>query len=172
MRFSSIPLFFFFSLTLAAPIANQADNEVVARATAAKPAAQPSSAKEQLINGIQANINAGKAEISSTEKAQKDAKDNNANGLKTDENGIKSALADATADRENNQKIAGNKDPALTQGLAKVQNAQTGAKQTVDALTGNPKTDQAGLDKLDQTFENGKKTNQNNLEEAKKNFPN
>ncbi|KAK2022007.1 hypothetical protein LX32DRAFT_645896, partial [Colletotrichum zoysiae] len=163
MRFSSTFLFFFFSLTLAAPIASPAGNEVAARATGDK---------EKLINGIQANINAGNKEISSTQKAQADAKANNAAGLKTDENGIKSALDEATKARENNQKIAGNKDPALTAGLAKVQNAQQGAKQAVNALTGNPKTDQPGLDKLGQTFQNGKKTNEANLEEAKKNFPN
>ncbi|KAK2049949.1 hypothetical protein LZ31DRAFT_617184 [Colletotrichum somersetense] len=168
MRFSSTFLFFFVSLTLAAPIASPADNEV----TSNKLAARATSDKTKLVNGIQANINAGKKEISSTEKAQADAKANNAKALKTDESGIKSALNEATKDRENNQKIAGNKDPALTAGLAKVQNAQKGAKQDVNALTGNPKKDQPDLNKLDQTFQNGKKTNQANLQEAKKNFPN
>ncbi|KAK2052215.1 hypothetical protein LY76DRAFT_598786 [Colletotrichum caudatum] len=168
MRFSSTFIFFFFSLTLAAPIASPADNE----ATSNKVTARATSDKTKLVNGIQANIDAGKKELSSTQQAQADAKANNAAGLKTDETGIKSALDEATKDRENNQKIAGNKDPALTAGLAKVQNAQTGAKQTVDGLTGNPKTDQPGLDKLNQTFQNGKKTNEANLAEAKKNFPN
>ncbi|KAH9231526.1 hypothetical protein K456DRAFT_1841084 [Colletotrichum gloeosporioides 23] len=148
MRFSFAFLFFLLGLTLAPATAKE------------------SSDKKKLVKGINDNINAGKKEIKATEKAQNDVKKNDAKGLKKDEKGIKSALDEATKDRQKNQKIAGNKDPALTKGLGKVENAQKGAKQTVNGLTGNPKKDGPALDKLDKTFKKGKKTNQDNLKEV------
>ncbi|OLN87590.1 hypothetical protein CCHL11_06142 [Colletotrichum chlorophyti] len=129
-----------------------------------------SSDKDKLVKGIQDNINAGKKEISATEKAEASAKKNDEKGLKKNEKGINSALDEAIDDRKNNQKIAGNKDKTLTDGLGKVEKAQKGAKEAVKGLTGDPKKDSGSLNKLDQTFKKGKATNAQNLEEAKKNF--
>ncbi|KAF4920665.1 hypothetical protein CGCVW01_v006680 [Colletotrichum viniferum] len=172
MRFSFAFLFFLLGLTLAVPLASPANNKATTKAPATKPVAKPkeSSEKKKLVKGINDNIKAGKKEITATEKAQIDVKKNDAKGLKKDEKGIKTALDEATKAREKNQKIAGKKDPTLTKGLGKVENAQKGAKKTVKGLTGNPKTDGPALDKLDKTFKKGKQTNQENLKEAKKNF--
>ncbi|KAF6822182.1 hypothetical protein CMUS01_11190 [Colletotrichum musicola] len=159
MRFTHTLIFLLATLTVALPVADPANKN-----------AKDSSDKKKLVKGINDNINAGKKEISATEKAQKDAKKNDAKGLKKDEKNINGALDEAIKDRKKNQKIAGNKDPALTKGLGKVEQAQNGAKKTVKGLTGDPKKDKPSLDKLDATFKKGKKTNQDNLKEAKKNF--
>ncbi|KAF9872798.1 MFS monocarboxylate transporter [Colletotrichum karsti] len=151
MRFAFAFLLFLITLTVALPVAN--------------PASKSSSDKQKLEKGIKDNLKAGDKEIAATKKAQDAAKKNDAKGLKKDEKGIKSALNEATKDREKNQKIAGNKDPKLTQGLGKVENAQKGAKKTVNGLTGDPKKDKGSLDKLDKTFKKGKKVNQDNLKE-------
>ncbi|KAK1975084.1 hypothetical protein LZ30DRAFT_827076 [Colletotrichum cereale] len=153
MRFTSATLFFLLGLAVALP-ANTGG----------------SSNKDALVKGINDNLKAGDKEISATQKAQDAAKKNDAAGLKKNEQGINGALDEAIKDREKNQKIAGNKDPALTAGLGKVENAQKGAKATVSQLTGNPKQDEGGLQQLDATFKKGKTTNTQNLEEAKKNF--
>ncbi|KZL87701.1 hypothetical protein CI238_11581 [Colletotrichum incanum] len=154
MRFTFAILLFLLTLTAALPAAKD----------------KSSSAKKELVKGINDNLKAGDKEISATEKAQKAAKKNDEKGLKKDEKKINSALDEAIDDRKKNQKIAGNKDPALTKGLGKVENAQKGAKNTVKGFTGNPKKDQGSLDKLDATFKKGKATNTENLKEAKKNF--
>ncbi|KAL0940207.1 uncharacterized protein CTRU02_202970 [Colletotrichum truncatum] len=157
MRFTLALLFFLLTLTAALPVADPANNKA-------------SSDKKKLVNGINDNIKAGKKEISATEKAQDAAKKNDGKALKKDEKNIGSALDEATKARKKNQKIAGNKDPALTKGLGKVEQAQKGAKKTVNGLTGDPKKDKGSLDKLDKTFKKGKATNAENLKEAKKNF--
>ncbi|TDZ15257.1 hypothetical protein Cob_v011744 [Colletotrichum orbiculare MAFF 240422] len=178
MRFTLALLFFLLGLAVAVPVAEPANNK--APATKAAPAKTPakaptkapanSSDKKKLVKGINDNIKAGGKEIKSTNDAEKAAKKGDAKGLKKDEKKIGQALSEATKAREKNQKIAGNKDKKLTEGLNKVENAQKGAKKTVDSFTGNPKKDQPKLDSLGKTFAKGKKTNQENLKEAKKNF--
>ncbi|KAK1633485.1 hypothetical protein BDP81DRAFT_354193 [Colletotrichum phormii] len=154
MRLTLAFLLFLVALTVALPATNT----------------KPSADKKKLEKGIKDNLKAGDKEISATEKANNAAKKNDAKGLKKDEKKINSALDEATKDRQKNQKIAGNKDPALTKGLGKVENAQKGAKKTVNGLTGDPKKDKGSLDNLNATFKKGKKTNEENLKEAKKNF--
>ena len=120
-------------------------------------------AVNNLINGIQSNLNHGNQEIQSVQTLQSlESNIASASAIATSISNVKAALNLAIADRTSNQALTAD-FPTVLAGLAKVQAAQVKATATVATLSGVAANNAPILSGLLTTFEGGIATNQNNL---------
>ncbi|RDW85184.1 hypothetical protein BP6252_02774 [Coleophoma cylindrospora] len=143
----------------AGPVKRQ-ENALVSRAAC-------SSAVTKLVDGINSNIAVQKQEQSQTTVIQKQLSAGNVNSadFKTNKDKLVTIVNKGISIRTNNQKIAPSGNAAIS-GLATVATAQAGELKLAQGLTGDPKTDNANLSKLQTMFSGGITQNQKNAQAA------
>ncbi|KAF5502009.1 hypothetical protein CGCA056_v014767 [Colletotrichum aenigma] len=176
MRFTQLILsiFLFFSFVAALPVPAQADGEALealeARANnggkkggGGNKGSSKSTSKE--VKGIDKNIGIQKAESKDVKKVKQ------AEGTKNfpkEKANLQKDIKAGQNQRAKNQKNADPKNKQLNDGLKKVQGAQAKESKQAKGLTGNPKKDNATLNKLGGEFKDGRKQNEKNKQAAKK----
>jgi hypothetical protein len=120
-------------------------------------------AANALVNGIQANLDAGQGEEQTVKTLQSlEQNGASASDIAAGIANVKAALDQAISDRVSNQALAAD-FPNVLAGLAKVETAQTSATAMIGALNCEEANDAPILSTLLTTFEKGFATNQANL---------